>query len=476
VSGTTSVPQPYLGDAGFVAPSEPDVLAGVQADINAAFGGRLNQALETPQGQLASSLAAIIGDKDAQFLALANGVDPAYASGRMQDAIGRIYFLSRMPAEPTTAQATCTGLPGVVIPTGALAAAQDGTLFECSEGGVIGASGTVVLPFAATVTGPIACPAGSLSIVYQAIPGWDLISNAADAVVGNDVESRAAFEQRRFASVSVNAQATVQSIQAAVLNVPNVLDAYTTENSTGSPVVSDGVTIPAHSMYCCVAGGDPQAVAQAIWSKKPPGCGMAGNHTETVYDQNSGYGAPLPSYSITFQIAASQTFVVGVSLRNNPSVPGNVQQLVANAVLAAFNGLDGGTRARIGAELFASRFYAGVAALGPWCEILAIQIGSTAAPAAAFTAAIAGTVMTVSAVASGTLAVGQTVVAPGVADGVRIVSLGTGTGGTGTYNVAIAQTVASEAMQALAAGLNSVAVGIAHVPVLGAANVVVSLI
>jgi len=258
--------------------------------------------------------------------------------------------------------------------------------------------------------------------------------------------------------------------------VPAVLDAYTTENYTANPLVSDGVTIPARSMYCCVAGGDPQAIAQAIWSKKPPGCGMAGNHTETVVDSRSGYSAPLPSYQITFQIAAPQTFVVLVTLKNNPGIPGSVQTLVANAVLAAFNGTDGGQRARIGSQIFASRFYAGVASLGSWAEIVSIKLGSTGAPAAAFTAAIAGTVMTVSAVASGTLAVGQTVVGAGLPDGVLITAGLTGTGGPGTYSINLPQTIASEAMSAVTATLDLIAVGIAHVPVLGAPNVQVSVV
>jgi len=477
MSGTTSVPQPSFGALGFIPPDEQDVLAGVIADFQAAFGGRLNfNNLETPQGQLASTLTAIIGDKDSQFALLANSVDPAYAFGRMQDAIGRIYFLSRLPAEPTTVQARCTGQAGAIIPTGAIAQAQDGTLYSCTEGGQFDATGSMVLPFAASVTGPIACPAGSLSIIYQVIAGWDRITNDADGVVGNDIESRAAFELRRSASVAINANGSISSIEAEVLAVPGVLDAYTTENATASPIVSDGVTIDAHSVYVCVAGGDPNAVATAIWTKKPPGCGYSGNHTETVYDQNSGYQAPLPSYAVTFQIAAAQTFVVLVQIRNNPSVPGNALGLVQTAVLNAFNGLDGGPRARIGTEVFASRFYCTVAALGPWCEIVSITLGSTASPAASFTASISGTTMTVSAVASGTIAVGGIVVGPGVADGVFITALGTGSGGAGTYSISIPQTIASEAMSELVGGLNSVSVGIAHVPVLGAGNVVLQLI
>lgn len=65
-----------------------------------------------------------------------------------------------------------------------------------------------------------------------------------------------------------------------------------------------------------------------------------------------------------------------------------------------------------------------------------------------FTAAIAGTVMTVSAVATGQLYVGQQVTGVGVTANTFIISLGTGAGLTGTYNVSQSQTVSSETMLA----------------------------
>ncbi|NTJ67521.1 hypothetical protein G6M50_06055 [Agrobacterium rhizogenes] len=63
-----------------------------------------------------------------------------------------------------------------------------------------------------------------------------------------------------------------------------------------------------------------------------------------------------------------------------------------------------------------------------------------------FTASIAGAVMTVTAVAFGTIAVGQTVFGVGLASPTKIIALGTGTGGVGTYTVTPSQTVASEKM------------------------------
>ncbi|NDF55888.1 MAG: hypothetical protein EB145_17160, partial [Proteobacteria bacterium] len=59
----------------------------------------------------------------------------------------------------------------------------------------------------------------------------------------------------------------------------------------------------------------------------------------------------------------------------------------------------------------------------------------------AFTGTIALTTLTVSAVTSGTIAVGQTIAGTGVTTNTVITALGTGTGGTGTYTVSPSQTV-----------------------------------
>lgn len=69
--------------------------------------------------------------------------------------------------------------------------------------------------------------------------------------------------------------------------------------------------------------------------------------------------------------------------------------------------------------------------------------------AAVVTASISGTVMTVSAVTSGTLSVGSVITGTGVIPNTTITSLGTGTGGTGTYNISYDNgTISSETITA----------------------------
>lgn len=276
----TNVPVPTLGATGFVAPSEAAILAGTLADLTAAFGGGLNQGLTTPQGQLASTLAAIIGDCNTQFLQLASQVDPRYAQGRMQDAIGQLYGLTRLPATSTTVSALCIGAAGTVIPAG-VPVAKDaiGNLYSTS-GGTIPVGGSITLTFANTVAGPTAF-VGPLTI-YQTTPGWDLIGTSTFLGLGQALESQQAFEARRQASVGVNSSGNISAIRAAVLASGSTLtpaqtptDSYVVENYSNAVETIGGLSVPPNSIYVAVVGGNLAAIAQALWAKKDVGCGYA---------------------------------------------------------------------------------------------------------------------------------------------------------------------------------------------------------
>ncbi len=167
-----------------------------------------------------------------------------------------------------------------------------------------------------------------------------------------------------------------------------------------------------------------------------------------------------------------------VNLADNPQVPADAELLVEAAIINAFSGADGGPRARIGGTIYASRFYSAVALLGSWAQIVSILIGSNNSPGATFTGSIAGTTLTVSAVASGTLAIGQTISdVPGlIIAGTTITAFVGGSGGTGTYTVSETQTVGSRTMIGAVASANLVDVKIDQVPTTSAAYIKVSLL
>lgn len=468
MTGTT-VPKITFGEKGLILPDEQtQILPAVQVDIDGAMGGGLNPSLETPQGQLASSEAAIVGNVNDTFLEMVNLFDPAYSYGRYQDALGRIYFIERIGAEATVVQTTCSGATGLVIPAGSAAVAADGNIYVSTSDGTIGLDGTASIPFACSTLGPITCPAGSLNQIYRSISGWDSITNPADGVLGRDTETRAQFEERRFRSVANNAMGFLPAVLGAVLEVPGVLDAYVTENFTGSPLTSGGVTLAAHSLYVAAVGGDQAAVAKAIWTKKAPGCDMNGNTTVTVYDDVN-YEPPYPSYQVKFETPSSLAFVFAVNIVNSAQVPVDAQAQIAAAIISAFAGADGGSRARIGSSIYASRYYGPVALLGAWAQIISLQIGTQHTAAATFTGTLAGMALTVSGV-TGTVAIGQTVVGPGVLPG-TVIQSGSGT----SWVVNLSQTLGPETMYGVVGDQNSVDVQINEVPTIDASNVIVTL-
>jgi hypothetical protein len=426
MAGTTQVPAISWGTAGPVAPSGPAILAGRQADYDVAFNVTFNWTGVTPQGQLASSESTIIANVYNLIVYYVSQTDPNYAQGRMQDALGQIYFLNRNPAIATQLLINCLGggagvavqLNGLDLYTSGIATIQDnaGNLYQLlTTINLPSGGGTVQGSFACSVPGPTPVPSGTTPVsIYKQVNGWDGVS-LVSGVQGIDTESRAAFEARRQDSVAGNSMGAAGAVIGAVAKVPGVIDYFGFNNNSASPFTIGGVTVAANAMYVCVAGGSPSAIAQAILSKIGPGAPMTGTTTETAYDNNPLYATPIP-YQISFQIPTPLQLLFSVTLVSGANIPSNAITLIQNAILAAVT-------------------------------------QGVISPAAVFTGSISGGVLTVTAVTFGTIAVGQNLqdTTGALSGGTQITGFLTGSGGIGTYSISVAQTVPSETMSALTA-------------------------
>jgi hypothetical protein len=469
---TTAVPTITFTPTGWVAPTQAAILAGLQTDYQTAFGADINLDPTTSQGNFLVTQSAVIGDLYDQMVALFNSYNPAFASGLVQDAIGALYNLTRNPAQPTVVIGVAVGLTGTVIPALSLIQDVSGNTYASTSAATIPASGAVNIQFQCTVDGPIVCPENAIvTTPYQTIPGWDSVSNPLAGVTGNDVETAYAFYARQQLAIAANSLAPTDAILGQVLSVANVIDAYVVDNPTGSTVTIGGQSLIAHSVYVAVVGGNSQAVAQAIWTKKNPGCAYNGNTSQAVYDPNPLYGVP-PSYTVTFEIPANLNIYFAVSLTNSANVPSNALTLIQGAIQQSFNGEDGGPRARIGSTIYALRFYNNIAALGAWAQgLISISVGSANATGAVIVGSISGTTLTVGSVTSGTVAIGQFVTGTGVTDGTYIKS-----GAGSTWTVSASQTVASETLTLIPAASPDLTVQINQEPVLDVNNIALTLV
>jgi hypothetical protein len=375
----TQIPSPTFGPNGVILPLESAIVTGAKADINAALGGSVNMSDTTPQGQIAVTLSAIVADKNNQFLLLSNNFDPAFAQGRFQDGLARIYFIDRIPAVATVVVAQCTGVIDTPIPAGTYAvdtsqrlwiSLADGTIVDDGTG-----NGTVNIEFSCTILGPIVCPIGTLTTPYKSIDGWERITNSAAGIIGRNVETSAQFEQRRYASVAINSSGSAPSVRATVLAIDGVSDCCVIENDTGNSTIVGGYTLNKNSLFVAVVGGNLADIAKAVWIKKAPGCGYSGNTTITVYDDASYYQQPYPSYAVTLCVPTVVPIFMAITLVQNEGIPSTASTLIIAAIISAFTGADGGTRATIGSLILASRYYSGILMLGSWAEIDNIVVG-----------------------------------------------------------------------------------------------------
>ncbi|WP_051528558.1 baseplate J/gp47 family protein [Asaia astilbis] len=369
-NGTTSVPAITFSATGISAPSEFDILDGVVSDVNAAMGGSANPALETPQGQLATSETAAIANCYDALLYVANSVDPAVASGRMQDAIGNIYFMERNPAIATTVVATVTGASEQDIPAGTVLA-TDGTyqyevVSDATLPAVSGGLSTGPVTVQNTQAGAFPCAVGALSL-YQYVAGVSTVTNLVDGIVGAAEEGRIAFEERRSNTVAGNSNSQAASVLGRVLQVQGVTDAYAYDNGTSSAVTYNGVSVPANSLYVSVAGGAAADIGLAIIQKKAPGCNTAGGSSVTVNDPASVYNGNGPSYTVQYDIAVAAPIYVSVSLKSGVDVPSTALDQIQQAIISQFaSGGTSGARPTIASTIYASQFS---------CPVMALVLG-----------------------------------------------------------------------------------------------------
>lgn len=475
---STAVPPVTFTPTGVSVPAAAAVLAGVQSDINNAFGGNLNTtSLNTRSGQLASSQAACIDAGNSSFAYFASQIDPATSQGFMQDALGQLYFLTRLPGIATVVTCVLTGLNGDTIPIGAQAIDTSGNIYYATQAGTF-SSGTLTLPFQNIALGPIPCPDGTLTGINLAIPGvqWNTIDNPGpgSAVLGSNVESSQQFEARRAASVALNSHGPVQAIKANVLQVPGVIDCYAYENVTGATqyVGSDATPVLPHSIFVGVAGGIASAVVAAIWNKKAPGCNYNGATTVNIEDTVN-YSPPYPTYPVSFTTLMNSGIIINVALLDTGNLPADIVSLIQTAVINQFTGVNGAGRAQAGGYILAASYYAPVlqvgVALGITLAIAQITIGGTFSGTVA--TSVGSNLITLT-VSSGFAGIGSVLVSANIGSFTQIVRQVSGTlAGSGVYVISSQATLTASGTSISGTPNQAVLIGIDQEPTSSAGNI-----
>ncbi|MEN2861130.1 baseplate J/gp47 family protein [Mannheimia haemolytica] len=365
----TNVPSIQFTPQGLILPSEQEILNGVLADFNAAFGGGLSQNLETPQGQLASSIAAIIADKNNQIAWLVNNLDPTYSDGIMQDAIAKIYFVKRKGRVNSFATCQFVGLPGVTIPKGLVIKDTTNNEWILDEEISILENGTVEGRVIAN--GVYGAKANTITKIHQSIIGLDRVTNPQDAVVGTERESRQDFAERYRESVAMNAQGMPSAVHANVMKLEGVIDCYVIDNPTNKTVKhgATGYPIKPHSVYVAVRGGNDLDIAKMIWLYSGNGCDFNGN-TEMVFTDYTSF-TPKPTYYINFMRPLDTPIFFRVKIKSG--LVGDYLNEMKEAIKMQF---DQSSHRKIGRIFYAMNYVSSIIKSFPKDYLLDVEVSS----------------------------------------------------------------------------------------------------
>lgn len=254
-----------------------------------ALGTNLNTDVSTAAGQLITNDTTMVTTAQQECVAIANESNPYYATGQALDVAAAFYGYYRKQGVPTTVVATLTGSSGVAIPAGAIV--SDGTnQYSLLDATSIPSTGSVSAEFQCTTTGPIECPAGTLTEIITTISGWDSVTNPTAGIVGYNSENDNVFRDRITANfLNKRARAILGAIIDNVAAIDNVVSVVGGENPIDETAIVNGIEMPPHSIYLTVLGGNDATIAQVIAEQKTMGAETVGNTQVAYTDPRIGY-------------------------------------------------------------------------------------------------------------------------------------------------------------------------------------------
>lgn len=366
----------YVERSGLIIPDTADILAEVRGEFRDAFGEALSVEDETPQGALMVAEAQSRAEAITAAANLANQINPDYAGGVFLDHVAALLGIQRRTATRTVVTGvTLSGQPATIIPTGSRARATSGGEFRLVAAVTLGGGGTGTGTFEAVETGPVAAAAGTLTVVVDAVLGWDSVTNPTAGALGVDEESDEALRLRRRNVLALQGLSTTEAISAEVLGVEGVRSLLIRENTTNANLVLGPVTLVPHSIYACVDGGAAQEIGEALFRAKTAGAAFNGAEAVNVTDPITGV-----INEVLFDLPQAQDFLVRVSVRRG-TFSGDIPGTVTDAVVRYANGeIDGETGFIVGGSVSPFEIAGAIAREAPGLFVALVEVRNTSAP------------------------------------------------------------------------------------------------
>lgn len=356
----------YLDDNGIITADTSEIKAEVQDELKTALGEDVSLEDGTPQGRLVDMETEARSQVAINNAYICNMWNFNQSSGLALDAWGANFGLEREGAASSRVTATVTGIAGTVISQGSKASTEDGYLFYAENNITIGLGGSATATFLSVEKGAIPCAANKLNKIIDGTLGWETITNASPAILGNNRQSDASFKQEFYESGLFGGFSLWEDYQNEINKVENVISSYVIDNGESSAVTVDGVSIDPNSLYACVDGGADEDVAMALLKRKSAGCGWTGSTTVSVVEPISG-----KTYTVKFDRPTPVNIKSAITIDTSNISISNPQAVVQQTVYDYINTL------KIDADVLPFQVAAAIYEASPGIKITSLTINKT---------------------------------------------------------------------------------------------------
>lgn len=354
-----------LTNTGFETETLSDVSTNITTSLKAEFGDSINTLPTSFFGQLTGIFAEQYSQLWELAQAVYNSQYPDTASGSSLDNVVALQGIKRFPPLQSTVTVIATGTNNTSIPGGTIfTVSGTGDKFQTLATAVIVGT-SVAIPCASVAFDAIPAPAGTLTGISVALSGLTSVTNTADAVLGNTLESDAALRTRRQIRLITAQGGTLEAIRSKLLAVANVKNVLIFENNTQLPDLSGR---PAKSYEVVVNGGADTDIDKVIWTTKPAGIRTVGTLSHTIVD-SQGFTQP-----VQWSRPTVVPIYLTVTITANSLAPANLAALVLTEYLAYGNTLNMGDSVIVYPHLIA------VVNSIPGILDVAIKVGTSPSP------------------------------------------------------------------------------------------------
>jgi len=337
----------YVTENGLVLPNLTDVMADVSDQQKAAIDPNLDTSPESPIGQFNGIFLAALRDAFETLTIAYNGFNPDAAEDFLLEGTAAITGTIRAAAtfsrftlltEQTGKKLKLTLEANKTVSAGTIIAQEGNTQvqFVTTEDVSSTTAGDYYAAARCAVTGPVACNAGTLTVIQTPVSGLTAVTNEFDAILGRNVDTDEELRARRVDELHGQGTSAVDAVASllAAIELPDgskpIQDVSVVENATDYP---DALGRPPHCIEAIIYDGEGldcpnDTIAQVLWDAHAGGIRTYGMTTGIAVDKN---GADQLMH---FNRPALRPIKIQIDLTAGPDYAGD--DLVKSAIESIF--------------------------------------------------------------------------------------------------------------------------------------------